>query len=852
MLRRYRLAARLTQDELAQRSALSIRAIAYMESGRTAKPRLQTVLRLAAALQLTQPAADQFRLAASGEQPPPPRPELSRPTVLAAQAARAPSSGTNGGRHADGEPERLPLTEKPRQLPAAVRCFTGRQAELTALTGLLEAGPAPAMVISAVSGTAGIGKTALAVQWAHQVAERFPDGQLYVNLRGYDPGQPVPAADALARFLRSLGVPGQDIPPEQDERAARYRSLLSGRRMLILLDNASSAEQVRPLLPGNPGCTVLVTSRDTLAGLVAADGGRRLDLGLLPPADAVALLRSLIGGRADDDPEAVTELAALCARLPLALRIAAELVIARRLAPLRELVAELSSGRLDCLDAGDDRADIRAVFSWSCRQLPDAVTRTFMLTGLHPGEDLDVHAVAALAGTTSGQARRVMGRLHRASMVQVSGPGRYAMHDLLRAYASEQAAASDTEGSCHQALTRLFDYYLATAAAAMNLMFPAGANRRPRVAARTAVMPALAHPYQARAWLDAERANLVAAVVHSAGHGWIRHAADLAGTLNRYLMAGSHLPEAKTIFGHVLRASRQCGDLAAEACALSGLGGIGLERGQLRDSASHYRAALELYRRCGDQIGLALALHNLGTVEHWQYNYQPAVGYYREAIAAYEDAGDQHGAACAMCKLASVEISQGALDQADGRLQLALAVFRDLSDPQREAEALSYRGEISRRRGDPIQATVRYELALAIYRRVDSLPGVATVLRYLGEVHLDQGNYQGAASYLRQALTLHRQAGDQFSEILALRALAQALHHTGQPAAARTELATALRLAAGTGNAHQQANTHRDLAESHHQDGQDEQARHHWQQALTLYTQLGTPEADHVRACLTT
>ena len=400
----------------------------------------------------------------------------------------------------------------PRQLPAAVRCFTGRTSELAALTGMLEAGPdaeSPTMVISAVSGTAGVGKTALALQWARQIAERFPGGQMYMNLRGFDPAKPVSAEDALAGLLRSLGVSGADIPDGAEDRSRLYRSRLAGRGMLVLLDNARDSDQVRPLLPGDPGCLAVVTSRDALAGLVAVDGARRLDLDVLPLDDAVALLRSLIGGRADDEPEAAKALAGLCARLPLALRIAAELAAAHQASPLRELVTELKQARLDCLDGGDDRADVRAVFSWSYRKLPSSVARTFALMGLQPSEDLDVPGAAALTGGTAVQARRELGWLHRASLIQPAGPDRYGMHDLLRAYAREQAEAREqADDSDRQALTRLFDHYLATAATAMYLVFPAEAARRPRITSGAAVVPDMTSPDHARAWLDRERANL--------------------------------------------------------------------------------------------------------------------------------------------------------------------------------------------------------------------------------------------------------------------------------------------------------------------------------------------------------
>ena len=313
----------------------------------------------------------------------------------------------------------------PRELPAGVDGFTGREAELAELDWMLPvaAGGGPdqlagPVVISAVAGTAGVGKTALAVRWAHRVAGQFPDGQLYVNLRGYDPGQAMTPGEALAAFLRAMGVADQDIPLEETERAARYRSLLAGRRMLVVLDNAATEQQVRPMLPGTGTAMVLVTSRDSLAGLVARDGAQRLDLDLLPLAEAVTLLRTLIGERADTDPAVAETLAGLCARLPLALRVAAELAATRPEAPLAELVAELAGrrDRLELLDTGaDPHSAVASVFSWSYQHLPADAARMFRLLGLHPGQDWDQYAAAALSDTASvAQAARMLGGLARA------------------------------------------------------------------------------------------------------------------------------------------------------------------------------------------------------------------------------------------------------------------------------------------------------------------------------------------------------------------------------------------------------------------------------------------------------
>jgi DNA-binding SARP family transcriptional activator len=764
-----------------------------------------------------------------------------------------PSSPLSAGRSGAG------IGAVPRQLPAPVACFTGRETELAALTGLLDSqedGAAPALLISAIDGTAGVGKTALAVQWAHQVAGQFPDGQLYVNMRGYDLDAPVIPGDALASLLTALGVPGQQVPDSLEDRARLYRSKLAGRRALVLLDNARNGEQVRPLLPGDPGCIAVVTSRDSLAGLVAADGARRLDLDVLPLTDAVGLLRSLIGRRADEDLEAAEKLAGLCARLPLALRIAADRAATSPATPLADLATELASARLDVLDAGEDRADVRAVFSWSVRQLPGDMAAAFALLGLHPGEDIDAYAAAALTGTSPGQARRMLEWLRRASLIQAAGPGRYGMHDLLRTYARElaaarqQAAGRDVGPECEQALTRLFDYCLATAAGAMNILHPAEAHRRPPVPPTAAVVPAMPREEDARAWLDAERANLTAMVVHCADRSWPEHVARLSGTLFRYLMTGSHLPEADTIYSHALQAARRSGDVAAEAGALNRLGGIGMMKGNDRDAAGHYQAALERYRQCGNQASEGRVLENLAGIESRLHNHQAAAAYYHQAIAASENAGDRLAVAAALSGLAASETDLGHYDRAGEHLQLALRVFGDENDHVREAQALGRLGELSLRRGHLAQAADSFEQALAKSRHIGKPTGVAAQLLNLATVSVRQGEYQKAIGNLRQALPLYRQAGYRYGEINTLLALAEALHGAGRPAAARAELETALRLAAETGNTHQQAAAHRDLADSYHSAGQDEQARHHWRKAMGLYSQLGAHEADEIRSRL--
>src|SRR5215467_12911191 len=703
----------------------------------------------------------------------------------------------------------------PAQLPPDVRGFTGRHDELGELDRLfIEAGDqSTAVVISAVAGTAGVGKTALAVRWAHRVRDRFPDGQLYVDLRGYGPDRPIPAGKALARFLTDLGVAGRDIPLDVDDRAARYRTEINGRRMLVVLDNAASVEQIRPLLPGTRSCSVVVTSRDILPGLVALHGGRRLELGLLPHPDAVTLLHKLIGDRVEAEPEAAGTLAAQCARLPLALRVAAELVIARPTTPLADLVRELAdqAQRLHRLDAGGDpRAAVRVVFSWSYKHLPADAARAFRLAGLHPGSDLDIYATAALTNTTLDGAKRALGILTRAHLIHLTGPGRYAMHDLQRAYAADLASSHDSEGDRRAALTRLFDYYMAAAASARDARSPAERRQRPRVSPDDSPTPPVADPAAALAWLDAERPNLAAVCAHTAAHGWPRHTIGLATTLFRYLDAGAHFPDALSIHTDARNAASQTADRAAEAYALANLGVVHMRQGRYQQAAGHYREALPLFRQTGDRGGEARTLTHLGLVNWRQGRYEQAAERHGQALTRYRETGNRVGEANALSNLGLVRWRQGRYREATDDLRQALAVFRETGNRIGEGYALAN----------------------------------------LGVVNLRQGRYGEATDDLRQALAVFRETGDRDGEAEALNRVGETLHATGQSEQARAQHAAALTLAVETGDRYQQARAHIGLAHARQAAGEHGLARQHWQHALTLCTDLGIPDAEDVRVHL--
>ncbi|GIM91891.1 AfsR/SARP family transcriptional regulator [Paractinoplanes toevensis] len=723
----------------------------------------------------------------------------------------------------------------PTQLPADVRAFTGRDRELDALDRSLAPpdGDEPPLTVVLLSGTAGVGKSALAVRWAHRVREAFPDGQLYVNLRGYDTEQPVAVGDALAGFLTALGVGGPEIPPGVEERAGRYRSELTGRRMLVLLDNASSVEQVRPLLPGTGSCLVLITSRDSLPGMVAIHGAERINLDLLPLADAVVLLRRLIGGRVDRETSVAEDLAAACARLPLALRIAAELAAARTDVSLAELVDELGDHRmrLDLLDAGDPRAEVRAVFSWSYQNLPADAARMFRLLGLHPGDSVHVEAVAALTGTDVGEARRLLAVLVRASLVHAGRGGRYGMHDLLRAYAAELAAAQDPAPERKAALTRLFDHYLAGSVAAMSTLYPDGTE-------------GAGDPDAARSWIEAERPNLAAACIYGAAHGWYRFAIALAGTLFRYLDAGGPVAEAVTVTASAVSAARAVGDREAQARALSDLGRLHRRQGRLDEAADTYQQALILYADLGEHAAEAVALRNLGSV-HWRLgDYRQAADHYRRASAHYERLGDIAGQADASVQLGRVDARLGDEAQAVTRLRSALELVTKLGDWYSEAYVLSLLARLSHEPADLEQAGIHLERSLAAIRQAGDRTAEAYALTDLAAVYAHGGRLTEAAGHLGRALLLHRRIGDRASEAEALNDLGQVLRAAGDATEARAQHEQALILAREIGDRYEQARAHDGIAATLDRDD----GGPHRDLARRLFADLAVPSAPDLAA----
>ena len=546
---------------------------------------------------------------------------------------------------------------------------------------------------------------------------------------------------------------------------------------------------------------------------MARDGALRLELDLLQLSEAVSLLRRLIGSQVDDDRAAAVTLAHQCCRLPLALRVAAELAASRPDVSLADLAAELADPqhRLDALETGgDERTAVRSVFAWSYRHLDTETARLFRLLGLHPGLDLDPYAAAALAHSAMDHASKVLDVLARAHLTQPAQPGRYGMHDLLRAYARELAATHDDQDERRAALARLFDYYLHTAATGMDTLFPAERHRRPRIPPPATAAPALAGAAHAKTWLDAELGNLVASAAHTAQCGWSAHATRLSATLSRYLAGGGHFHEAAAIHAHALAVARATGDWASQAAALSHLSQIDLHHGNSRQAASRLQQALTLFHEVGDRVGQARALHNLATVEAQQGRYQQAGDNHQQALELYLAAGERTGAARALHGLSDVDLRLGRYQRASDNLQRALALCQE--------------------RGDRINE--------------------AYILSLIGDLNLRRRRYQRAVRHFEQALGMFRQAEDRTAEAEALNGLAEAYMAAGQPDQARSAHASALGLATQTGDKLEQARAHTGLARIYHATGDPAQARDHWRKAFALYNDLGTPEADQIRAQL--
>jgi DNA-binding SARP family transcriptional activator/tetratricopeptide (TPR) repeat protein len=662
-----------------------------------------------------------------------------------------------------------PLAVTPRQLPLSARGFVGRAAELARLDEMLdemlddEAGQPGAVVIATLSGMAGVGKSALAVHWAHRVADRFPDGQLYVNLRDFDSGGP---AEALHGFLDALGVPPHRIPAHTQARIVAYRSVTAGRKVLILLDNARDVDQVRPLLPGGPGCLVVVTSHDQLSGLTAAEGAYPITLAPLPAAEARRLLAYRVGaGRVAAEADAVDEIISRCGRLPVALAVVAARAATHPQFPLATIAKELrdAGAILDVLGAGDPTIDLRAVFSCSYRTLRPATASLFRLLALHPGPQISTPAAASLAGCTTDQVRPLLAELARAHLTTEHLPGRFTVHDLLRALATELVHTLDTDTGRRAAIRRILDHYLLTAHAADALLEPH----------RDAITPAAAAPgtspeelgTQPMDWFGREHAVLLATVDLAVASGMDTHAWQLAWTLSTFHMYRGHwqlqvatqriaaaaarrthsrtglahthhdlgraharLRQFDKAHAHLTRARELYAELAnpkGQADVHYALGALAGNRDDDHDALHHARRCRDLYRAAGDPAGQARALNALGLAHSMTGDDHQALLYCRQAARLHRESGDHRGEATALDSVGLLHDRLGSHRQAVAWYRQARARFRDVGDRYGEADTLIHLGDAHHAQGD-IAAAEAWAQALVILEQLD-LPGAERV-----------------------------------------------------------------------------------------------------------------------------
>ena len=676
-------------------------------------------------------------------------PELSGPAAVGVTASARPEAGL-----------RRPL---PAQLPHTIPDFTGRDAELGRLDALAardhgDAGTS--VVITAIAGTAGVGKTALAVHWAHQVSGQFPDGQLFVNLRGFDPtGVAVKPAEAIRGFLDAFGVTPQQMPASLEAQAALYRSLLAGRRVLVLLDNAADEDQVRPLLPGSPGCLVIVTSRNQMPGLMVTDGAQPVAVDLMSAGEARQLLSRRIGERRIlAETQATDDIIALCARLPLALMLVAARAATHPGFRLAALAAELrdAGGSLDAFDGADQVTNARAVFSWSYQRLSDSGRRLFRLFGLHFGPDVARPAVASLAGLPADQVRPALAELARTHLITERIPGRFALHDLLRAYATEVAHAHDPEQQRDAARHRVLDHYLHTACRADELLNQHRDRPFTLAAASPGVTPeSLAEQGQALAWFKSEHAVLLAALKHATGfdaHRW-----QLAWALASFFEYQGHWRDWRDSQLMAVEAALRLSDKPAQALSRRLLACAFIQLSNYNQADAHLRRALALFSELGDIPGQADVHRTLSWMLERQGLYREALPHAQQALDLFMATEHRTGQARALNAVGWFLAQLGDYIPALGRCQQALDLQQEIGDRFGEAETWDSLGYVHRHLRHEGEAIACYQQAIKLYRELGDRYSEADALDALGDAHQAFADSEAAQIAWRGALTILEQ-----------------------------------------------------------------------------------------------
>jgi tetratricopeptide (TPR) repeat protein len=746
----------------------------------------------------------------------------------------------------------------PRQLPGDVQAFVNREHEIAELSDatLAQLGDGTGSAVLIISGSAGVGKTALALHWAHRNRHLFPDGEIYFNLHGYDLDQPTAPEVLLGRVLRDLGVPANSVPDGVDDRAALYRSLVAARRVLVVLDNAATAGQVRPLLPGTASPLVVVTSRNRMRGLVAREGAHRVQLDVFREAESLALLRTIIGERRQDDPADLAELARLCAHLPLALRIAAERALSRPAMQLTDLIADLRDDSFlwDALSADDEAGGdaVRTVFTWSYRALPDEAATMFRMLGLHPGNDISLPAAAAVAGIGLRPARRALDILLGGFLLENVQPGRYQFHDLLRAYALDQSRRTDPAPVRAAAIDRVAAWYLYGVDAAAALIAPGARFDLGAAAPPHGVPPpSFRDAVEALTWFDVERQNLVAAARSGLAEGSPVRAWQLAMACAPIQMQHHSFDDWEALAVTAVAAADSTGDRAALATALDNHGKVLFRRRMLVRATQEHAAALAIRRDLGDRRAIAESLNALGLIGLRTRHLADAAGYFREAAGVFAQIGDRIWQGMVGSNLAEADLEAGDVAAALRSLDEALPLLTGLEDRANEGNARWLLAWARRSAGDLAAARAAITAALAIAEDAGNRVWEAFWLIEAAHIDIAAGAPGDALERCLASASLHRQIGDRSREAAAVDCAGEAIRAHGRPAEAAAFHLQAARAHAELGDTWHQALALIHLAACHRDLGRYREERHSAAAALELLSAFADRRAAGLAADIT-
>ncbi len=800
LLRRLRISAGLSQEELARAAELSTRTVSDLERGINLTARNQTARLLADALRLTGPGRAEF---------------------LAAAGGRDPGSGVAAAN---------------RALPRDTASFTGRASELAQLEAAAAAGG-----IWVIGGMAGVGKTAFAVHAGRQLTPQFPDGQIFLPLHAHTAGQqPVRPEDALATLLQTTGIAAAQIPASLESRASLWRDQVSGQRLLLVLDDAAGSDQVRPLLPGTSGALVLITSRRHLTAL---EDAQVISLDTLTPGEATGLLARLAArpGLDPADP-AIAQIATLCGRLPLALGMVARQLYHHPAWTPAELAGDLFAARDRLERMHAENLSVTAAFDRSYQDLSTTEQAMFRCLGMHPGTDFDAWAAAALAGVPVAEARRDLEGLYDHYLLAETAQGRYRFHDLIREHARILAAAAPP-AERDAAADRLLDYYLDAARAADQQLTSRAAPGPGASSAVASSMSQITSRDDALAWMNAERLNLHAAAGYATATGRPAHAAGIPAAMHEFWRSQGHWDQALALHEAAFQAARDAQNQLAEARALTDLGDMQFLTDDYPAAERTLTGALEVCRGLGDRTGEARALASLGAVQHATGDTPAATASLTRALGLYQSVADRLGEASALTCLGAIEQAAGSTLAATASITRALELYTEAGSQLGQASALTELGAVHYAAGELDAAASAEQQALGLYRRLGDRLGEGHALTSLGTLQYHAGDYQAAEASHTRALQLYRDLDDRSGEAEALNNIADTVRGTAHPAQARPYYQKALEIATSIAAQLQQARALEGLGLCHSLEGNRSEAHKILSQALAVYQRIGSPRA---------